>query len=136
MGRSWAITSGNARQSTPRVEAKKLRYYDDRNFTARVLPPLLLAQGGFADRPRPRPDDCSGLAPIAVTAAGSGGGEAVDEGGLYRAPELGELADRPSLVPADIPLLDDEAGEDDMTGAALSRAARRAALDPDDGIAL
>jgi type IV secretion system protein VirD4 len=44
------------------IRAKKLRYYEDRNFTARVLPPPNLDRGGgaYADRPDPRPDDWGG----------------------------------------------------------------------------
>jgi type IV secretion system protein VirD4 len=44
----------------PPVRASKLRYYEDRNFTGRVLPPPLLATGGYADRPAPRSDDWTG----------------------------------------------------------------------------
>jgi type IV secretion system protein VirD4 len=41
------------------IRAKKLRYYEDRNFTSRVLPPPDLDgnDGAYADRPKPRPDD-------------------------------------------------------------------------------
>ena len=42
------------------IRAKKLRYYEDRNFTARVLPAPELAEEGYRDRPAPRPDDWSG----------------------------------------------------------------------------
>jgi len=41
------------------IRARKLRYYQDRNFTSRVLPPPTLdrGDGAYADRPDPRPDD-------------------------------------------------------------------------------
>ena len=41
------------------IRAKKLRYFEDRNFTSRVLPPPSLDNGDgvYVDRPRPRPDD-------------------------------------------------------------------------------
>ena len=42
------------------IRAKKLRYYEDRNFTTRVLPAPELAEDGYRDRPAPRPDDWSG----------------------------------------------------------------------------
>ena len=42
------------------IRAKKLRYYRDGNFTARVLPAPRLAEDGYADKPAPRQDDWSG----------------------------------------------------------------------------
>jgi type IV secretion system protein VirD4 len=39
------------------IRAKKLRYYEDRNFTARVCSAPLLAEDGYLDCPDPRPDD-------------------------------------------------------------------------------
>ncbi|MCW3835054.1 conjugal transfer protein TraG [Sphingomonas canadensis] len=44
---------------TPPIRANKLRYYEDRTFTERVVSPPVLASGGFADRPAPRGDDWS-----------------------------------------------------------------------------
>jgi len=47
------------------IRAKKLRYYQDRNFTSRVLPAPDLGRNddgdaAYADRPDPRPDDWGG----------------------------------------------------------------------------
>ncbi|MBJ7375546.1 conjugal transfer protein TraG [Sphingobium sp.] len=39
------------------IRAKKLRYYEDRNFAARVMPPPVLGNGPYQDRPEPRADD-------------------------------------------------------------------------------
>ena len=44
----------------PPIRAKKLRYYEDRNFTQRVLPAPRLSEGGYEDKPASRPDDWSG----------------------------------------------------------------------------
>lgn len=45
----------------PPIRAKKLRYFEDRNLSGRVLPPPGLKVGGpFGDRPPHRPDDWSG----------------------------------------------------------------------------
>lgn len=44
----------------PPLRARKLRYYTDRNFISRVLPPPALSDGGYADLPPPRVDDWSG----------------------------------------------------------------------------
>ncbi|SEH41900.1 conjugal transfer protein TraG [Magnetospirillum fulvum] len=43
------------------IRAKKLRYYQDRNFSARVLPAPELAEHSYLDRPAARPVDWSGL---------------------------------------------------------------------------
>ena len=43
------------------VRAKKLRYYEDRTFKARILPAPALASGGYADLPKARADDWHGL---------------------------------------------------------------------------
>ena len=44
----------------PPVRAEKLRYYEDRNFAARVLPAPLLVDGSYTDRPRQRAHDWDG----------------------------------------------------------------------------
>jgi type IV secretion system protein VirD4 len=72
----------------PPIRARKLRYYEDRNFRTRVLPPPSLASGAYRDRPAPRPDVWSGqvrgfhagLEPTAETT-----GIDTVEGGLQRA---------------------------------------------------
>jgi len=126
----------------PPIKAKKLRYYQDRNFIARVLPPPVLAPGVYADRPAARSDDWSGLAPLAATESSSDGEEGgfADEGGHQLKPELEVAPDTPILPDDDgLLVLDDE---DDMplrpqdVDRQLTRSARHAAMDPDDGIAL
>ncbi|MBN9237235.1 MULTISPECIES: conjugal transfer protein TraG [Phyllobacteriaceae] len=42
------------------IRAKKLRYYQDRNFTERVLPAPTPGDGPYADCPAPRPDEWIG----------------------------------------------------------------------------
>src|SRR3546814_18623526 len=42
------------------IRAKKLRYFKDRNFRARIAPPPELASDGYADRPKPLGDDWTG----------------------------------------------------------------------------
>lgn len=126
----------------PPIKAKKLRYYQDRNFIARVIPPPVLASGVYLDRPAARSDDWSGLAPLAVSESSFSGEEGgfADEGGHQLKPELEVAPDTP-ILPADdgLLVLDDE---DDMplrpqdVDRQLTRSARLAAMDPDDGIAL
>jgi len=45
---------------SPPIRAKKLRYFEDDNFTARVLGTPPLSEGPYQDRPSPRPNDWSG----------------------------------------------------------------------------
>ena len=45
----------------PPVLAKKLRYFDDGNFSSRVLPAPVLSSGGYADCPEPRGHEWLGL---------------------------------------------------------------------------
>ncbi len=63
---------------TPPVRARKLRYYEDRRFIARLAPPPALNDGDYADRPAQRPHDWAGLsaapAPLAAEAEGEAAG--------------------------------------------------------------
>jgi len=108
----------------------------------------VLAGGQYADVPPSRPDDWSGLAihtvPVAPTTASADGlGNAADDGGPRRQPELSEtVAYDPELAApaADLGLLDDD---DDLSlplprqlDPAIQRTARLASLDPNDGIEL
>lgn len=72
--------------SLPPIRAKKLRYYEDWNFTARILPAPALMDGPFRDAPKPRRDDWTGhvrgLHPELATAVGDELAEDADEGGL------------------------------------------------------
>ncbi|MDQ0080968.1 type IV secretion system protein VirD4 [Variovorax boronicumulans] len=126
----------------PPIKARKLRYYQDRNFTRRVLAPPALAAGFYADRPAIRPDDWSGLAPLiapeSLSSVDAGG--FADEGGYQLKPELEVVRDTPAL-PEDDSLLvlydeDDVPLRPRDVSRQLTRTARLAALDPDDGIAL
>jgi type IV secretion system protein VirD4 len=45
----------------PPIRAKKLRYFEDRNFKRRLLPPPVVADGAARDHPKPRADDWTGL---------------------------------------------------------------------------
>ena len=100
----------------PPIRAQKLRYYEDANFTGRVIPPpALVADGPYADRPQPRADDWLGQVRTPHTdlikpwsELVSGGQE--DEGGLKRHPALTEEAlakAEPERAP-DAGLLDDD----------------------------
>jgi len=72
----------------PPIRAKKLRYYDDRNFLERVLPSPALTESGYPDRPPVRPNDWSGqvrgldVRLQAHTSSSAAGAD--DEGGLQQ----------------------------------------------------
>jgi len=137
----------------PPVRAKKLRFYSDANFKPRLLPAPALAANGYADKPAARGDDWSGAfdraAADAAQRAAAAMEEDEDDGGLRRQPELdmtmpqaAPVEDEPQRDIGSL-LDDDDAGMEEERALAvragdrqLSRAARNAALDPDDGIAL
>lgn len=83
---------------TPPIRATKLRYFEDGEFKARVLPPPALATGDYVDRPASRPDDWAGI----VRGIDARLGAASDEdgsdnvGGLEQARHPGQDLDRPS----------------------------------------
>ena len=132
----------------PPVKARKIRYYLDRNFTQRVKKAPVLSTGErYADAPAARADDWSGLAPLAAPildlalASGTGLASHVDDGGQQHQPELGEVTytQQSEPGPDDLSLLDDDDSPlplPTQLDPRLQRAARLAALDPDDGIAL
>ncbi|WP_447753375.1 conjugal transfer protein TraG [Sphingopyxis fribergensis] len=68
------------------VRAKKLRYYEDRNFRGRVAAPPVLAHGDYPDRPAARADDwaLAPRGPDARLAAGDDTLAAEDDGGLQQ----------------------------------------------------
>ncbi|RAZ92387.1 conjugal transfer protein TraG [Mesorhizobium hawassense] len=72
----------------PPIRAKKLRYYDDQNFTERVLPAPVLREGPYADCPASRPDDWTGQVRSVdrrlATDEESASGAAEDEGGVQQ----------------------------------------------------
>ncbi|EFE0813741.1 TPA: conjugal transfer protein TraG [Citrobacter freundii] len=127
------------------IKAKKLRYYLDANFKQRVLPPPVLADGGYADVPPARRDDWSGLAiPTVLTTAATvsvvGVGSA-DDGGPRQQPELSDAATynpEPEYPASDLSLLDDDVPPlfHSQLDPTLQRTARLVSLDPDDGIQL
>ncbi len=102
------------------IRAKKLRYFEDANFTGRVcLPPGLVADGPYGDRPPYRPDDWAGqvrgshadlVKPWSELVSGVEEDTEANGGGLKRHPALPDEAPakpKPERTP-DAGLLDDE----------------------------
>jgi len=71
----------------PPIRAKKLRYYEDRRYTARVLPAPTLDANGYRDVPLARPDDWAGQVRGADMrlVVGADHDEGADAGGLEQA---------------------------------------------------
>ena len=109
---------------TPPIRAKKLRYFEDGTFAARVLPPPALALNGYADRPAPRPDDWAGLVrsiDARLVTIDSDQAEAESGGGVEQARHPGAEIEKPkALEPASADPLG--LGDDDGDLAADARA--------------
>ncbi len=136
----------------PPVKAKKIRFYNDPNFSGRQLAAPALSNGPYADAPVTRADDWSGAFDRAAAEAAVRKAALFDddEGGLRRQPELDITVPQAAPIeeePArDVgALLDDDDAETEAERVRAihvarvdgsRRLARNAALDPDDGIVL
>jgi type IV secretion system protein VirD4 len=130
----------------PPIRARKLRYYEDRNFVSRVLAPPVLTPDIYLDKPLSRSDDWLSLPVSATGCAGTyADGDGMDDDGELQINPAFELASAAGEADvSELLALDDN---EDVTqlaimrnGAAGSRAKSRAAqldvLDPDDRMAL
>ncbi|WP_404927838.1 conjugal transfer protein TraG [Mesorhizobium sp. ORM16] len=94
----------------PPLRAQKLRYYQDRNFTERVLPSPVLRDGTYADCPASRPDDWTGQV-RGVDSRLAAGDEIVD---AAIADEGGVQQQRHPALPEDQVVLSQEADQGDL----------------------
>ena len=127
----------------PPIRAKKIRFYEDRNFTPRVLSAPELEADVYRDRPPPRADDWSGRVRGQVQSLAQGEPNSVqprDDGGRQLQPELGEPApiEAPEPVPAEPPRDDDGIETPPMApkGPSQSAPSRAFGLDQSDGSAI
>lgn len=108
------------------IRAKKLRYYEDRNFIPRVMRAPNLELGGYRDRPPVRTDDWTGQVRGTDTRLGTEAAvepkDADDQAGLHRHPGLPEPEPAPATESEarDVTFL-----EDDDETAAATRALQR-----------
>ncbi|MCD1594470.1 MULTISPECIES: conjugal transfer protein TraG [Thalassospira] len=125
------LTAGEVMQLPPKdelvlisglspIRAKKLRYYEDRNFTSRILQAPVLSNVEYSDKPNARKDDWSGqVRKMDDRLSGADRDPSVsgsaDEGGMQqqRHPSLSEEQKviEPELTQADLPGLLDEDSE-------------------------
>ena len=98
------------------IRAKKLQYYMDANFRGRLMPPPVLGEGGYPDRPQRRPDDWTGMVRAPDTRLGTADEEsgADEDEGLQqqRHPAIDEKP--PQAEPAtqlELPDLDRDDGD-------------------------
>ncbi len=93
----------------PPIRAKKLRYFKDANFRARLLPPPALGDGEYRDRPKARPDDWTGLVSAPDKRLGKADEEPGpdDDGGMQqqRHPGLGDDVAKKPEPPKQLDLL-------------------------------
>jgi len=127
------------------VKAKKLKYYEDQNFTSRILPAPTLALDGYRDRPPSRPDDWSlrpipKVPPTTRKASVSVGSFDEDEGGLQHTLSLDPPAPHDGDQDAQVLPFDETSQRLDtrrhLEDQEIRRVARMASMDPHDGIAL
>jgi len=129
---------------TPPIRAKKARYYEDRRFQERILPPPAHAKPKQAST-----DDWSNLALpptpeiLTVPPAASPDDEDTTESERRRQPELNRVQPIEKKAPIENEFEIDPADDADDDAARLSRmnqtmrqVARQASLDPGDGIEL
>lgn len=99
------------------IRAKKLRYYEDRNFTSRVAAAPVLAFGLYSDKPAPRPDDWGGRVRglhirLATVVDQQAGPAEEEEGGLQQChpglPEEGVSKPSAAEHETDLGLTEDE----------------------------
>jgi type IV secretion system protein VirD4 len=108
----------------PPIRAMKLRYYEDRNFTARLLPAPTLARDGTVDAPTARPHDWIGLV-CAAPSNVAGGAASCGSAGLQQAREPALPSRRrraPAVEQPELPGLGDD--DADVTGAGFAGALR------------
>jgi type IV secretion system protein VirD4 len=125
------LTAGEVMQLPPKdelvlisglspIRAKKLRYYEDRNFTSRILQAPILSDVEYSDKPVARKDDWLGqVRKMDERLSGADRDPSVsgnaDEGGMQqlRHPSLSEEQKviEPELTQADLPGLLDEDSE-------------------------
>jgi type IV secretion system protein VirD4 len=106
----------------PPIRAKKLRHYEDANFTTRLRPAPLPGSGGYPDLPHPRRDDWSGQSRgIDLRLATLSYRELVEDAGDdgHRQLQL-TLSDDPAMDLA-VPQREDGSLPDDDTDAAAER---------------
>jgi type IV secretion system protein VirD4 len=123
------LTAGEVMQLPPKdelvlisglspIRAKKLRYYEDRNFTSRILQVPVLSDVEYSDKPNARKDDWSGqVRKMDERLSGADRDPSVsgdaDEGGTQQQRHLSlseeQKVNEPELTQADLPgLLDDD----------------------------
>ena len=100
------------------IRAKKLRYYEDRTFAARILPPPVLATDRYADVPAPRSNDWGRLArlPDARLIRAENENGTYEDGGLQqeRRPGIEPASVKPE-PPKQLDLLDLDRDEPDAS---------------------
>lgn len=111
------------------IRAAKMRYFEDRNFSARVIPAPVLADIGYADRPKPRSNDWGRFARLidARLARGHDLAATDDDGGMQQQRHPGFTEDAGNHSVEVEPAIDATVDDDDVV-TADQRAMDRARL--------
>ena len=120
------------------IRAKKARYYEDRQLSARILPPPKLAHGPAADIQSDTRDSRNGGDwTVSIVARPSAQDEDPENAGIRREPELAapdEVVPEPRKPVQEFEPAEDESDDDAQRSRALQlqvrSTARQAALDP------
>jgi type IV secretion system protein VirD4 len=124
--------------SHPPIRARKLRYYEDGNFTRRVRPaPALNDDGPYRDRPAPRHNDwgrqvCDAHLDVSDAETGL---DATDEGGRGQERAVGdEDAAAPTTAEPEVESVPDDgfAGDDALSRLRQAATARAHAMNEGD----
>lgn len=127
------------------IRAKKVRYFEDRRFNVRILPPPKPAETSSMPQGPLQADDWSATPvpklTLPVGVARSTGRNT--DGGIRREPTLPDheaIASEAAAPATEFAILDDDPSENVGRAGSLTRrfrvTARQAALDPDDGLSL
>lgn len=131
----------------PPIRAKKVRYYQDRILTSRVLPPPpQMARGEGLPSNQAKTDDWASLLMTSPTRSGSAStdqGDTDPNSGIRREPALPEheaVAPEQSQHLDEFALVEDEPDDEAVRSRVVQQrmrtVARQAAMDPNDGIEL
>lgn len=130
---------------TPPIRAKKARYYEDRRFAERILPPPDPASSGRSSRTDGWSTQGTLTPTTRLTEKAAQAGEDTANSGLRREPELPEhvaiVKEATELTPAEEFAVVLDHDEDAVRQSRLIRqqmrgAARQVAVDPNDGMEL
>ena len=115
------------------IRAKKLRHYEDANFTNRILPPPSPGQSHYPDCPRQRSDDWSGMVRTSVLLSSDRTFDSIDsDAESYDGPTSVKRPEVKRAPPPEERLFDDDTTGRSQEGSSLLRRAHAMTRGDDD----